>query len=113
MLISDWSSYVVASDLAFSDVTRARERSLFALYQVVTQGLDGTAMPSFAQLPDTDRWALAFTVGQFAYPQAEAGEALWKDDAALHSVLPDMDALTTLTPAALADRKSTRLNSSH
>lgn len=80
--------------VAFSDVTRARERSLFALYQVVTQGLDGTAMPSFAQLPDTDRWALAFTVGQFAYPQAEAGEALWKDDAALHSVLPDMDALT-------------------
>src|SRR3546814_16937770 len=61
-------------------------------------------MPSFAQLPDTDRWALAFTVGQFAYPQAEAGEALWKDDAALHSVLPDMDALTTLTPAALAGK---------
>jgi high-affinity iron transporter len=90
--------------VAFSDVTRARERSLFALYQVVTQGLDGTAMPSFAQLPDTDRWALAFTVGQFAYPQAEAGEALWKDDAALHSVLPDMDALTTLTPAALAGK---------
>src|SRR3546814_8109803 len=26
--------------VAFSDVTRARERSLFALYQVVTQGLD-------------------------------------------------------------------------
>lgn len=90
--------------VAFSDVARARERSLFALYQVVTQGLDGTAMPSFAQLSDSDRWALAFTAGQFAYPQAAAGEALWKDDAALHGVLPDMDALTTLTPAALAGK---------
>lgn len=88
--------------VAFSDATRARERSLFALYQVVTQGLDGTAMPSFAQLTDADRWALVFTAGQFAYPATDAGKALWNGDAALRRLLPDMDALTTLTPAALA-----------
>ena len=35
----------------FTDATRARERSVFGLYQVVTQGLDGTSMPSFASLP--------------------------------------------------------------
>ncbi len=28
-----------------------------ALYQVVSQGVAGTSMPSFAALPDEDRWA--------------------------------------------------------
>lgn len=88
--------------VAFTDEARARERSVFALYQVVTQGLDGTAMPSFAQLSDADRWALAFVAGQFAFPQAAAGESLWKADDKVHDPLPDMDAVTTLTPAALA-----------
>jgi high-affinity iron transporter len=54
----------------FLDETRARERSLFALYQVIAQGLEGTAMVSYASLPDEDRWALAFHVGGLAYPVA-------------------------------------------
>jgi high-affinity iron transporter len=29
--------------------------AVFALYQVITQGLDGTAMPSFVNLPTDDR----------------------------------------------------------
>ena len=37
--------------IAFTDRARARERSLFALYQVIDQGLEGTAMASFAHLP--------------------------------------------------------------
>src|SRR5690606_20919483 len=47
----------------FTDRDRARERSIFGLYQVITQGLEGTTMPSFASLPDQDRWALAFYTG--------------------------------------------------
>ena len=35
----------------------------FGLYQVITQGLEGTAMQSFASLPEEDRWALAFHAG--------------------------------------------------
>jgi len=46
--------------IAFTDAERARQRSVFALYQVITQGLDGAAMPSFEGLPTDDRWALAF-----------------------------------------------------
>lgn len=88
--------------VAFTEASRARERSLFALYQVVTQGLDGTAMPGFARLSDADRWALAFVVGQFAYPQAAEGEVRWTADATLRAAVPDMAALTTLTPSALA-----------
>ena len=89
----------------FTDSARARERSVFALYQVISQGLEGTAMPSFANLPDTERWALAFVVGQFAFPQnqAEAGDRFWQQ-AATKEAIPDMAALATMTPATLEAR---------
>ena len=42
-----------------ADRSRARERSVAALHQVISQGVSGTAMPSFeASLSDEDRWAL-------------------------------------------------------
>lgn len=90
--------------VAFADPTRARERSLFGLYQVIGQGLDGTAMASFAHLSDTDRWALAFYAGGFAFDAdaAQAGEALWKADPNLRARFPNLQAVTQVTPAALA-----------
>lgn len=90
--------------VAFTEAERGRQRSVFALYQVVTQGLDGTAMASFETLPPDDRWALAFYAGRFAFPDAAAaeGERLWKQDASLHGLLPDMKTLIGTTPAALA-----------
>lgn len=90
--------------IAFIDRERARQRSLFALYQVIGQGLDGTAMPSFAQLPDEDRWALAFYVGGFAFKDQKAGEELWKANADLRQQLPNLEAIAGMTPAALAQR---------
>ena len=70
--------------IAFTDRERARERSLFALYQVIDQGLEGTAMTSFGHLPEEDKWALAFAAGRFAYPRAlaEQGRRIWEGDAA-------------------------------
>ena len=90
--------------IAFTDRDRARERSLFALYQVIGQGLEGTAMQSFAHLSEADRWALAFRAGQFAYPAALAaeGERIWRGDPGLRARIPDLEALASLTPAALA-----------
>ena len=92
--------------IAFTDRDRARERSLFALYQVIGQGLEGTAMQSFAHLSEADRWALAFRAGQFAFPPAEAerGARLWRSDAALRGRVADLQALVALTPAALASQ---------
>jgi len=89
--------------IAFADKARADQRSLFGLYQVIGQGLDGTAMQSFAALPEGDRWALAFYAGGFAYPDAAAreGERLWREDAALRSRYPNLAALVGATPAAL------------
>lgn len=90
--------------IAFSDKVRADQRSLFGLYQVITQGLDGTAMASFDSLPDQDRWALAFYVGSFAYPKSgvEQGQRLWRDDASLRQRYPNMAAFVGATPASLA-----------
>lgn len=90
--------------VAFADVSRARQRSLFGLYQVIGQGLDGTAMRSFAHLPSDDRWALAFYVGRFAFDEdaARRGEQLWASDAQLRVRFPNLQALTQTTPAALA-----------
>ena len=88
----------------FTDRPRAAERSLFALYQVIDQGLEGTAMTSFRQLPAEDKWALAFQAGRFAYPPALAaeGKRLWNADPSLRRRIPNLEALVGLTPAALA-----------
>lgn len=87
----------------FTDRARARERSPFALYQVIDQGLEGTSMASFGQLPAEDKWALAFHVGRSAFPDALAAEGrrLWESDPALRRLVPDLEALAALTPAAL------------
>jgi high-affinity iron transporter len=90
--------------VAFADRVRARERSLFAYYQVIDQGLEGTAMQSFRQLPEAEKWALAFHIGRFAYPAAEAaqGRRIWESDARVRQLVPDLAALTGLSEAALA-----------
>ncbi|RXG91111.1 iron permease [Bradyrhizobium zhanjiangense] len=92
--------------IAFTDAERARQRSVFALYQVITQGLDGTAMPSFDGLPTDDRWALALYASHFAFVDAAAaeGERLWRQDASLHRLVPDLKTLIGTTPAALASK---------
>lgn len=87
----------------FTDRARADERSVFALYQVIDQGLEGTSMVSYASLPVEDRWALATYVGAMAYPedQANAGKKLIEGDPALRGKL-NFDAYVSSTPAALA-----------
>lgn len=90
--------------IAFADRARADHRSVFALYQVIDQGLDGTAMASFAHLPAEDRWALAFYVGRFAYDAeaAQRGERLWRSDPKVRAAFPDLAAITRVTPASVA-----------
>jgi len=92
--------------IAFTDQDRARERSVFSLYQIVTQGVDGTPMPSFASLSDDDRWSLALYVSHFAVPDpvAAAGEGVWQHDANMHKEVPDLTSLVTTTPSALGKR---------
>lgn len=88
--------------IAFADRERARQRSLFGLYQVISQGLEGTAMQSFASLPDEDRWNLAFHVGGLAFDDVARGERIWREDASVHKLIPDIETLAAITPAELS-----------
>lgn len=89
--------------IAFADMTRARRRSLFGLYQVIGQGVEDTPMPSFAQLSDQDRWALAFQAGSFAFSEemAKKGETIWHDDPRARAAIPSLQALTQSTAEQL------------
>ena len=89
--------------IAFDDVIRARERSAFALYQVIGQGLEGTAMPGFSDLPAEDRWSLAYYSGSIAFENVERGRRIWNDDPKIRARIPDLAALSGLTPAALGE----------
>ncbi len=78
----------------FTDRSRAAERSVLSLYQAVTRGVPGTAMPGFPQLSTADRWAVAFYAGSFAYaPYVSAGETRWRHDSALRAYVPDLGTL--------------------
>lgn len=90
--------------IAFADQDRARERSVFGLYQVISQGLEGTAMQSFAAMPEEDRWALAFHAGSLAYGDVQEGERIWREDRSIRQLVPDMASLVAITPADLEAR---------
>lgn len=88
----------------FTDAERARQRSLFGLYQVIGQGLDGTAMQSFSDLPAQDRWDLATYTGSFAFGDIARGEKLWESDASIRAQFPDLTAWSSMTPDMLASK---------
>jgi high-affinity iron transporter len=91
---------------ALAEHLRARERSLFALHQVISNGVNGTAMASFGALPEEDRWALAFFVGTLPYDDADksAGATVWQTSAKARETIAGLDALTQTSEHALADR---------
>lgn len=83
---------------------RAAQRSPFALHQIISNGVDGTAMASFGALPDTDRWALAFFVGTLPYSAADkaAGAKLWQPGAPAREAISGLSVLSAMTEQALA-----------
>ncbi|MDY0749005.1 FTR1 family protein [Paucibacter sp. R3-3] len=85
--------------IAFTDKDRARHRSIFALYQAVTQGIAGTAMPAFGQLSDQDRWAVATYLGSFAHDaqQVAQGEKLWAAGSKASAEVGSVERLVGLT----------------
>jgi len=90
--------------IAFTDADRARSRSLYSLYEAISQGVGGTAMPSFSSLSAEDRWALSFYVGTLAYPAAarEEGAKLWQQDPTLRHRIPNLETLVRQTENELA-----------
>lgn len=89
--------------IAFTDRERARERSLFSLYQTITLGVEGTSMPAFKTLSEEERWVLAFFASTFAHTDEErqAGEKLLKSDKSAQSAIPTLSVLTQASGASL------------
>lgn len=90
--------------IAFTDRDRARQRSVFALYQAVSQGIAGTAMPAFGQLSEQDRWSVSMFLGTFAHDsqQREQGRRLWQESEKVRSEVTGLDHFVRLTEAELA-----------
>ena len=80
----------------FTDPQRARERSLFGLFNTITLGVEGTAMPAFESLSDTQRWSLAFYVGGLFQKADEQAASVWQTEPLT------LDQAVTLAPAELA-----------
>lgn len=94
--------------IALTDAERARSRSVMALYQVISQGVNGTSMPAFASLSEHDRWSLAFYAGTLSFKDSdiEAGKAALAQNARLSATIPDMNTLVTITEEELAKATS-------
>lgn len=83
----------------FHDAGAMDVRSLFALYNAISLGVQGTQMPAYGGLAEADRWALAFHVAGL---RADAGtmtrgEKLWNRGTG-RDEFTDLRALVTVTP---------------
>lgn len=86
----------------FRDRERYAQRTLYGLYNTITQGVADTAMKPYRELSAEDRWALAFYVGGLAAEDVTpaAAEALLADPAL--DPLLKVPTLTVTTPAEAA-----------
>ena len=89
----------------FHDPERQDLRSIYSLYATITLGVEGTAMPSFSQLNEEQRWALAFAASNFlaSDEQRRRGEQIWRQRGGL-GLIANLEQLTLLTPAEARER---------
>ncbi|NOX09163.1 MAG: c-type cytochrome [Gammaproteobacteria bacterium] len=79
----------------FSDATWQGARSLYAIYNSISLGVNGTAMRSFSNYSDEQRWMLAFYVSGFADNdmQRQQGRLLWQQQTG-DPLFPDISSVT-------------------
>lgn len=84
----------------FTNTERYGQRTLYGLYSTISAGVADTAMRSFSELSDADRWSLAFLVGQMAVDPANAaaGKARLRDGKASAGELTRLERFTVTTP---------------
>lgn len=89
----------------FHDAERMASRSTYSLYNTITFGVEGTGMASYPQLSETERWALAFYVANFAGKQEEraTGAALWTAGKGRNN-FPDLKNVVTLSTNEINQR---------
>ena len=64
----------------FHNAARQQQRSVHGLFNTLSLGVPGTSMRAFTELPDADRWALAYLAANWGPAGADVarGESLWK-----------------------------------
>ncbi|MFC4346565.1 FTR1 family protein [Kordiimonas lipolytica] len=90
----------------FTDQVRYSQRSLYALFNTITNGVDGTGMAAYPHLSADDRWSLAAYVGSLgAKPNAASnGQRLWQQ---ADSAVPiDIQGYASLSPEEAAEKLS-------
>lgn len=91
----------------FTDAERYRQRTLYGLYNTITQGVAGTGMRGYGELSDHDRWSLAFYVGQLAVNQAGRAAGEIEVSTSPAQPLSSLETLTLTTPAEAEARYGT------
>ncbi len=88
----------------FRDRQRYAQRTLYGLYNTITQGVADTAMKSYHELPAADRWDLAFYTGSLGAEEISRDAAdVLRDDLSLHPLL-NIQTFTVTTPAEAAEK---------
>ncbi len=87
----------------FTDSARAAERNVYGLYNTISLGVPGTAMPAFHTLGAEPRWQLAFYVSTFSAQDSgrSAGRAAWQAGQG-RAAFPSLAAVAMTTPAQAA-----------
>ncbi|RYX93855.1 MAG: c-type cytochrome [Comamonadaceae bacterium] len=87
----------------FHEEDRMKQRSIYGLYNTIALGVKGTPMRAWTELPEADRWALAFFVSAMRTPPAALaqGEALWKEGKGKADI-GSYKSLVTVAPVELA-----------
>ncbi len=88
----------------FTDEARYSQRSLFALFNTITNGVEGTGMAAYPNLPADDRWNLAAYVGRFGVHEDMKihGQRLWQQ--ADGTIPIDIEGYASLSPEEAADK---------
>lgn len=88
---------------SFHAAARMDKRSIHGLYNTVSLGVKGTSMRAFSEIPDADRWALAFLVAGLrdTEDRKQAGQALWKQGVGA-TELGNLQRLVTATAETLS-----------
>lgn len=88
----------------FLDKARMDQLSVFAVYNTITLGVEGTGMAPYAKtMSDDERWSLAFYIsGMLDTPAMQkAGKRAWE---AGDETIASLHALTTVQPHAVVQR---------
>lgn len=89
----------------FTEVARFRQRSLYALFNTITYGVEGTGMSDFSQLSTVDRWNLAAYVGSIGVDKevADNGKRTWQQFDGNDTIV-DVKAYASLSPDEAANK---------